>query len=234
MLRVDNIDVWYGKVQVLHQISIEVREGEIVAIVGSNGAGKTTTLRTISGLLHPRKGEIYFLAKACHRLEAHKIVSMGLIHIPEGRKIFPSLTVEENLELGSYSKEAKKERYDTMEEVFGLFPVLKERKRQKAGTLSGGEQQMLSIGRALMSKPKLLMIDEPSLGLAPVITENIFQTIREINQSGTTILLVEQNVFASLNMAHRGYVVENGVIVLEGESKQLLTDEGIRRAYLGI
>jgi len=234
LLKVESIDVYYGELQVLRQVSIEVHEGEIVALVGANGAGKTTTLKTISGLLHPRQGTIEFMGQPSHKLEPHQIVSKGLIHIPEGRKLFPSLTVRENLEMGSYSRETKKRRLQTMNEVFDLFPVLKERGKQAAGTLSGGEQQMLAIGRGLMSIPKLLMIDEPSLGLAPVITEHMFNTIKKINQEGTTILLVEQNVFASLNMADRGYVLENGQVVLQGEAKELLANEDVRKAYLGL
>lgn len=234
MLRVGGIDVYYDEVQILRQVSIEVEEGEIVALVGANGAGKTTTLRAISGLLRSKRGTIEFMDQPIHRLEPHEIVSLGLIHIPEGRKIFPSLTVRENLELGSYTKEAKRKRAQTMERVFNLFPALKEREKQVAGTLSGGEQQMLAIGRGLMSLPRLLMLDEPSLGLAPLITEHIFDTIKGLNQQGTTILLVEQNVFHSLNMASRGYVLENGQIVLQGEGRELLANEQMREAYLGL
>jgi len=234
LLKIEAIDVYYAQVQVLHKISIEVRQGEMLALIGANGAGKTTTMKTVSGLLRPRKGSIEFMGQSIQKLEPHEITSLGLVLIPEGRKIFPSLTVQENLEMGSYSKGAKKKRRKTMPEVLELFPVLGERRKQFAGTLSGGEQQMLAIGRALMAVPRLLMVDEPSLGLAPLVTENIFYTINQINQNGTTILLVEQNVFASLNMAQRGYVLENGEIVLQGESKDLLANEGIRRAYLGL
>jgi len=234
LLRIDGIDFFYAQAQVLHQVSVEVEEGEFVAFIGANGAGKTTTMKTVSGLLHPRRGTIEFLGRPIHKMEAHDITSLGLVHIPEGRRIFTSLTVHENLEMGSYLKEAKKRRLQTLDQVFDLFPVLKARQRQTSGTLSGGEQQMLAVGRALMSMPKLLTIDEPSLGLAPLITENIFLTIKDINQRGTTILLVEQNVFASLNMAHRGYVLENGRIVLQGESKDLLVDENVKKAYLGL
>ena len=234
MLKVESIDVYYGELQVLRQVSLEVREGEIVALVGANGAGKTTTLKTISGLLHPRRGAIEFMGQPSHKLEPHQIVSRGLIHIPEGRKLFPSLTVRENLELGSYGKEAKRKRRQSMDEVFAIFPALKGREGQAAGTLSGGEQQMLAIGRGLMSVPKLLMIDEPSLGLAPILMEQLFNMIKELNQGGTTILLVEQDVFASLSMAQRGYVLENGQIVLQDEAKKLLANEGIRKAYLGL
>jgi branched-chain amino acid transport system ATP-binding protein len=234
LLKIDAIDVYYAQVHVLRRISIEVQQREFVALIGANGAGKTTTMKTVSGLLRPRRGSIEFMGHSIQKLEPHEITSLGLVQIPEGRRIFPSLTVRENLEMGSYSKEAKKKRSKTMAEVLGLFPVLGERRRQLAGTLSGGEQQMLAIGRALMTVPRLLMIDEPSLGLAPLVTENIFHTIDQINQNGTTILLVEQNVFASLSMARRGYVLENGEIVLQGESKELLVNEGIRKAYLGL
>jgi len=234
LLRINSIDVYYGQVQVLRHVSVEVQEGEFVALIGANGAGKTTTMKTVSGLLRPRRGSVEFTNQSIHHLEPHDITSMGLVHIPEGRRIFPTLTVQENLEMGSYSRRAKKGRSRTMGEVFHLFPVLHERRRQLAGTLSGGEQQMLAIGRALMTLPRLLMIDEPSLGLSPLITEVIFQTIHQVNRNGTTILLVEQNVFATLNMAQRGYVLENGEIVLQGESKDLLANQGVRKAYLGL
>jgi len=234
LLRINSIDVYYGQIQVIRHVSVEVQEGEFVALIGANGAGKTTTMKTVSGLMRPRHGSIEFVDQSIHHLEPHEITSMGLVQIPEGRRIFPTLTVRENLEMGSYSKRAKRERTKTMGEVFDLFPVLRERWRQLAGTLSGGEQQMLAIGRALMALPRLLMIDEPSLGLSPLMTENIFQAIHQINQAGATILLVEQNVFASLEMAHRGYVLENGEIVLQGESKALLGNEGVRKAYLGL
>ena len=234
MLRINNIDVYYGHIQVIRHVSVEVQEGEFVALIGANGAGKTTTMKTVSGLLRPLRGSIEFAGQSVHHLEPHEITSMGLVQIPEGRRIFPTLTVRENLEMGSYSKRAKRERTKTMGEVFDLFPVLRERWRQLAGTLSGGEQQMLAIGRALMTLPRLLMIDEPSLGLSPLMTENIFRTIHQINQAGTTILLVEQNVFASLSMAHRGYVLENGEVVLQGESSELKGNEGVRKAYLGL
>jgi branched-chain amino acid transport system ATP-binding protein len=234
LLKIHEIDFYYAKVQILHQVSLKVQEGELVALIGANGAGKTTTMKTVSGLVHPRRGEIEFLGQPIIRMEAHEITSLGLVYIPEGRKIFTSLTVLENLQMGSYLKEAKKRRYQLLEQVSCLFPILKARQGQTAGTLSGGEQQMLAIGRALMSMPKLLMIDEPSLGLAPLITESIFHAIKDINQNGTTILLVEQNVFASLNMAHRGYVLENGRIALWGQAKELLGDENVKKAYLGL
>jgi len=234
LLRISSIDVYYGQVQVLRHVSVEVLEGEFVALIGANGAGKTTTMKTVSGLLRPRRGSVEFMNQSIHHLEPHDITSMGLVHIPEGRRIFPTLSVQENLEMGSYSRRAKKGRPKSMGGVFDLFPILHERRSQLAGTLSGGEQQMLAIGRALMTIPRLLMIDEPSLGLSPLITETIFQTIHQVNRNGTTILLVEQNVFATLNMAQRGYVLENGEIVLQGGSKDLLANEGVRKAYLGL
>jgi branched-chain amino acid transport system ATP-binding protein len=211
-----------------------VGEGEIITIVGANGAGKTTLLKTISGILRPTSGEIWFLGKRIDNLSPHHIVEKGLVRIPEGRKLFPSLSVLENLELGSYLPEAKRRRSENLERVFSLFPVLAERSKQSAGTLSGGEQQMLAIGRGLMSQPKLLMLDEPSLGLAPLLVREIFRTIREINQHGTTILLVEQNVFNALDMAHKGYVLETGKIVLQGKSGDLMNNEYIRESYLGV
>jgi branched-chain amino acid transport system ATP-binding protein len=215
-------------------VSAEVEEGEFVAFIGANGAGKTTTMKTVSGILRPSRGTIDFLGQPIQRKDPHEITSLGLVHIPEGRRIFISLTVRENLEMGSYLRKAKKRRSQSLDQVFDLFPVLKSRQSQTAGTLSGGEQQMLAIGRALMSMPKLLTIDEPSLGLAPLLTESIFNTIRDINRRGTTILLVEQNVFASLKMAHRGYVLENGSIVLQGQAGDLLVDENVKKAYLGL
>ena len=234
MLSVREIDFQYSQVQVLYGISFEVQAGEFVALIGANGAGKTTTMRAVSGLVHPRRGEIRFMDQPINRKDPHEITALGLIQIPEGRKIFPSLTVRENLEMGAFIARAKKKRGETMEKVFQLFPVLKTRHKQIVRTLSGGEQQMLAIGRALMSLPALLMIDEPSLGLAPIITEAIFKTIQDVNEEGTTILLVEQNVFASLQMARRGYVLENGRIVLQGESEDLLGNEQIKKAYLGL
>jgi branched-chain amino acid transport system ATP-binding protein len=234
LLKVDEINVQYGDVQVLHGVTLEVREAEIITIVGANGAGKTTSLKTIAGILRPTSGEIHFLGERIDHLYPHQIVEKGLVRIPEGRKIFPSLSVLENLELGSYLPRPKAKRSESLENVFSLFSVLKERSQQLAGTLSGGEQQMLAIGRGLMSLPRLLMLDEPSLGLAPVLVREIFSTIRDINQHGTTILLVEQNVFNALDMAHEGYVLENGRIVLKGKSQDLLGDEHIKEAYLGV
>lgn len=220
--------------QVLYGVMLELSEGEIVTIVGANGAGKTTLLKTIAGILWPTYGEIHFLGERIDRLYPHQIVEKGLVRIPEGRKVFPTLSVLENLELGSYIQKAKAKRSESLGKVFSLFPILKERSQQSAGTLSGGEQQMLAVGRGLMSLPRLLMLDEPSLGLAPLIVREIFHTVREINHDGTTILLVEQNVFNALEMAHEGYVLENGRIVLKGRSQDLLGNEYIKEAYLGI
>ena len=234
LLKVNNIDAHYGDVQILHQVSLKVEEKEIITIVGANGAGKSTLLKTIGGILNASSGEIWFMEERIDHLLSHKIVEKGLIRIPEGRKIFPTMTVLENLELGSYLPEAKVKRDQSLEQVFRLFPILENRRKQISGTLSGGEQQMLAIGRGLMSLPKLLMLDEPSLGLAPLLVKQIFSTVREINNQGTTILLVEQNVFNALDMAAEGYVLENGLIVLEGNSQDLLTDDYIKEAYLGV
>jgi len=234
LLKIDKIDFHYGDVHILYGVILEVSEGEIVTILGANGAGKTTLLKTIAGILWPTFGEIHFLGERIDHLHPHQIVEKGLVRIPEGRKIFPTLSVLENLELGSYIQKAKMKRSESLEKVFSLFPILKERSQQSAGTLSGGEQQMLAIGRGLMSLPRLLMLDEPSLGLAPLIVREIFNTVREINQQGTTVLLVEQNVFNALEMAQEGYVLENGRIVLRGNSQDLLGNEYIKEAYLGI
>lgn len=220
--------------QILYGVMLEVSEGEIVTIVGANGAGKTTLLKTIAGILWPTYGEIHFGGERIDHLYPHQIVEKGLVRIPEGRKVFPTLSVLENLELGSYIQKAKAKRSESIGKVFSLFPILKERSQQSAGTLSGGEQQMLAIGRGLMSLPRLLMLDEPSLGLAPLIVREIFHTVREINHDGTTILLVEQNVVNALEMAHEGYVIENGRIVLKGRSQDLLGNKYIKEAYLGI
>ncbi|HDN80651.1 MAG: ABC transporter ATP-binding protein [Chloroflexi bacterium] len=234
LLELQNVHTYYGYVHALKGISITVEEGEIVTLIGANGAGKTTTLRTISGLIRPKEGKIFFEGKLLNNVPAHKIVYMGISHAPEGRKVFPTLTVEENLNMGAYSLGNDKEAIEAnRERVFRLFPRLKERRKQLAGTLSGGEQQMLAIGRALMSRPKLLMLDEPSLGLAPMLVRAIFETIREINEQGVTILLVEQNARAALKLAHRGYVLETGRIVLSGTAQELMEDERVRKAYLG-
>jgi branched-chain amino acid transport system ATP-binding protein len=234
LLSVNDISTRYGDVEVLHEVSIEVEENGITTILGANGAGKSTLLKTITGILRSRVGEIRFMGERIDQMPSHKIVDIGIVRIPEGRKVFPTMTVLENLELGSYLPKAKAKRAETLEKVLSQFPILKERSLQPAGTLSGGEQQMLAIGRGLMSLPQLLMLDEPSLGLAPLIVRQIFQTIREINRKGTTILLVEQNVFNALDMAQTGYVFENGCVVLQGAAKDLLDNEHIKDAYLGV
>lgn len=234
VLKVNNLEVFYGTIQAIHGISFEVNEGEIVTLIGANGAGKTTTLRAISGLLKAAQGSsIEFLGKRIDCLDADKVVHMGLCHVPEGRRIFSNLTVMDNLLMGAYIRKDKKEILRDLDGVFDKFPRLKERHRQTAGTLSGGEQQMLAIGRALMSRPKLLMMDEPSMGLAPLLVKEIFNIIKEINRSGTTILLVEQNANMALSVANRAYVLETGKIVLSGDAKELAASEQVRKAYLG-
>jgi len=234
VLKVNGIEVYYGDLQALRGVSLEVNRGEIVSIVGSNGAGKSTTLMTISGILKPKRGEIQFDQDRIHHYSSSKVVALGIVQIPEGRQLFPTLTVIENLEMGAQFPRAKKLRKETMAWVFKLFPRLEERKSQLAGTLSGGEQQMLAIGRGLMSRPNLLMLDEPSLGLSPILVKAIFDIIKEINGQGTTILLVEQNVFHSLTLSHRGYVLENGSIVMNGTGQELLKNQHIRQSYLGL
>jgi len=234
MLKVTGLQTFYGDLQALHGVTLEVREGEIVSVIGSNGAGKTTTLMTISGVLHPRAGAVEFQGRRIERLRPAEIVEAGLGHVPEGRQLFPTMTVEENLHMGACTRRARAARQETLERVYGLFPRLRERRRQVAGTLSGGEQQMLAIGRGLMSRPRLLMLDEPSLGLSPMLVTAIFDIIREINRGGATILLVEQNVFRALKLSHRGYILENGRVVAEGPSRQLLRDPQVRTAYLGL
>lgn len=234
MLDVKQISAGYGDIQILHQISLNIEKGEMVSVLGANGAGKTTLLLTLSGILRPTEGEIYFLNGRLDGLEPHLIVQKGVVRIPEGRKIFQEMTVLENLELGSYIRTAKRYRKENLSKVFVLFPRLEERKDQFAGTLSGGEQQMLAIGRGLMTLPQILMLDEPSLGLAPLIVMNLFEVIKGINQEGTTILLVEQNVQLALSAVQRGYVLENGKIILEGKSENLLKEDYMRKAYLGI
>lgn len=234
MLDVKQISGGYGDIQILHQISLNIEKGEMVSVLGANGAGKTTLLLTLSGILRPTEGEIYFLNGRLDGLEPHLIVQKGVIRIPEGRKIFQEMTVLENLELGSYIRTAKRYRKENLSKVFVLFPRLEERKNQFAGTLSGGEQQMLAIGRGLMTLPQILMLDEPSLGLAPLIVMNLFEVIKGINQEGTTILLVEQNMQLALSTVQRGYVLENGRIILEGKSENLLKEDYMRKAYLGI
>jgi branched-chain amino acid transport system ATP-binding protein len=234
LLKMRDIETYYGPAQALKGISLEVKKGELITILGANGAGKTTLLRTISGLNEPRRGTIEFEGKKIERMSVDDIVKLGISHCPEGRKLFPQLTVSKNLTLGAYVRRGDPQGIrETMEQVFDLFPVLKERQHQLAGTLSGGEQQMLVIGRALMSQPKLLMLDEPSLGIAPILVARIFEVIRDINQRGTTILLVEQNAAIALRIATHGYVLETGEIVLAGEAKRLLSEEKIKQAYLG-
>jgi branched-chain amino acid transport system ATP-binding protein len=233
MLNIENIDVFYNELQALWGVSMVVNEGEIVALVGPNGAGKTTTLRIISGLLKPASGDIHFLGHSLGKEPPHKIVELGISQVPESGKIFTGMSVFENLELGAFVAKARKEKNKSLEWVFGIFPRLAERQNQQAGTLSGGERQMLAIGRALMSRPKLLMLDEPSFGLAPILVENMFEMIAKINQQGVTILLVEQNVQAALELAHRAYLLENGRIVGQGNGRELLTFESVRSSYLG-
>ena len=234
MLGVRSINVCYGLAQALWDVSFKVDEGEMVAIVGSNGAGKTTTLKTISGLLRPSSGRIEFNGERLDKISGHLIVERGIAHIPEGRGLFPFSTVLANLELGAYTKRARKRIKESLEHVFGLFPVLKERQRQLAGTLSGGEQQMLAIARGLMSAPNLLMLDEPSLGLAPKLVKKTLEILEQLSNQGITILLVEQNVHAALNLCDRGYVLENGRIVMEGSGRELRDNPHVRKAYLGM
>ena len=234
LLELRGIEVAYGDLPALRGVSVAVEAGETLAVVGANGAGKTTMLRAISGLMRPRAGQILLEDERLDTLPSHLIVERGVVQVPEGRKIFPSLTVRENLELGSYVAAAKARRREGLAQVFTLFPRLKERERQAAGTMSGGEQQMLAIGRALMARPRLLMLDEPSLGLAPIMVTEIFRIIGEINRLGTTVLLVEQNTRQALALSRRGYVLENGRVVLEGTGAQLLGNEHVKRAYLGM
>ncbi len=232
MLALDGLEVYYGEIHALKGVALEVRDGEIVALLGNNGAGKTTTLKTISGLLAPRRGTVSFEGRPLTGVPPHTIVALGIAHVPEGRRIFNRLTVRENLTMGAYLRTDAGIAGD-LERVFALFPRLHERVTQVAGTLSGGEQQMLAIGRALMARPKVLLLDEPSMGLAPVLVEQIFETIAEVNRQGTTILLVEQNAAMALSIAHRGYVLETGAIVLSGTAAALSENAEVRRAYLG-
>ena len=232
ILKVDDINVYYGAIHAIKGVSFEVNEGEVVTLIGANGAGKSTILKTVAGLLSSRTGSVQFMGKDLGGIPAHKIVPMGLALVPEGRQIFLQMTVEENLQMGAFTRPAS-EYDESIADVYQRFPRLKERQDQVAGTLSGGEQQMLAMGRALMSKPSLLMLDEPSMGLAPILVEQIFDIVRELNQHGTTILLVEQNANMALSVAHRGYVLETGKIVATGTGAELLEDEAVKKAYLG-
>jgi len=234
VLEIKNIDVFYGDVQVVRDVSFEVKEGEVVALIGANGAGKSTTLKTISGLLRPKNGEVIFNGVEIHKVEPYKLIGMGISLCPEARRLFVEMTVEENLDMGSLRGEAKRKRQKTKELVFELFPRLKERRRQLAGTLSGGEQQMAAIGRGLMSLPELMMFDEPSLGLAPILVREIFDVIKKIRSEGTTVLIVEQNTKQTLSIADRAYVLETGRIALQGTGQALLNDEHVKKAYLGV
>ena len=233
MLEVKDVEVFYGVIQAIKGISFEVNEGEVIALIGANGAGKTTTLHTITGLLQPKKGSIMFAGKDITKVPAHKIVSLGMAHVPEGRRVFGELTVYENLKMGAYTRKDKAEIQETLEMVYKRFPRLEERKNQLAGTLSGGEQQMLAMGRALMSHPKIIVMDEPSMGLSPIFVNEIFKIIQDVSKSGTTVLLVEQNAKKALSIADRAYVLETGKIVLEGNAKELMNNDSIKKAYLG-
>ena len=233
ILEIRDVHTFYGTIEALKGISIDVREGEIVTLIGANGAGKSTTLRSVNGLNHPRRGTIRFMGEDITTKPAHDIVRMGISQSPEGRKLFSRMTVVENLEMGAFQRNDRAEIKEDMEHVFTLFPRLEERRTQKAGTLSGGEQQMCAIGRAMMARPKLLMLDEPSMGLAPIFVDRIFETVVEINKEGTPILLVEQNALMALDVANRGYVMETGRIALEGPAAELKTNEQVRKTYLG-
>lgn len=234
MLKLEGIDAGYGATTILHNVSLDVQAGEVVTIVGANGAGKTTTLRTIAGLLQPTAGRVFFEGQDVTRLAAHEIVNLGITLIPEGRQLFPEMSVRENLLMGAYRKAARDRQHQTLEEMMDLFPRVKERLDQNAGSLSGGEQQMVAIARGMMARPKLLMFDEPSLGLAPIIVSQVFEVIDAIVKTGTTVLIVEQNVFHTLKAADRGYVLENGEVVLSDKAEALLNNDHVRQAYLGI
>ncbi len=233
MLEVKDLEVFYGVIQAIKGISFHVEQGEVIALIGANGAGKTTTLHTITGLLSPKKGQVLFEGKDITKIPAHKIVSMGMAHVPEGRRVFAELSVYENLKMGAYTRKDKNEIEESLRNVYKRFPRLEERKNQMAGTLSGGEQQMLAMGRALMSKPKIILMDEPSMGLSPIMVNEIFDIIRSVSESGTTVLLVEQNAKKALSIADRAYVLETGNIVLDGNARDLLEDDSIKKAYLG-
>ena len=233
MLSVNNLQVHYGMIQAIKDVSFEVNEGEVIALIGANGAGKTTILHTVSGLLQPTKGSVVFEGQDITKVPAHKIVSLGMAHVPEGRRVFAQLTVLENLKLGAYTRKDKNEMEETLQMIYKRFPRLEERKNQIAGTLSGGEQQMLAMGRALMSHPKIILMDEPSMGLSPIFVEEVFKIIRDISAEGVTVLLVEQNAKKALNIADRAYVLETGNIILQGDAKKLMNDESVKKAYLG-
>ena len=234
MLTLESVDAFYGDLQALYGVELRVEAGEIVALIGANAAGKSTTLRVISGLLNPRRGRVLFEGQQIERTPAHQRVALGIVQVPEGRRLFPFLSVRENLIMGAHTDQARKQRDETLEQVFALFPILAERQHQLASSMSGGEQQMCAIGRALMAQPKLLMLDEPTLGLAPLLVRRIFETVQAINQAGVTVLLVEQNVHHTLAIANRAYVLESGRVALAGPADELTGDERLRRAYLGI
>lgn len=233
MLEVRDLQVYYGMIHAIKGISFDVNQGEVIALIGANGAGKTTTLHTITGLLAPKSGSVLFEGKDITKVPAHKIVSMGMAHVPEGRRVFAELSVYENLKMGAYTRKDKKEIEESLANVYKRFPRLEERKNQMAGTLSGGEQQMLAMGRALMSKPKIILMDEPSMGLSPIFVNEIFDIIRAVSESGTTVLLVEQNAKKALSISDRAYVLETGTITMSGKAKDLLGDEAVKKAYLG-
>ena len=233
MLEIKDLQVYYGMIQAIKGVSFEVNQGEVIALIGANGAGKTTILHTITGLLSPKAGSILFEGKDITKVPAHKIVSMGMAHVPEGRRVFAELTVLQNLKMGAYTRKDKEEIANTLRTVYDRFPRLEERQNQMAGTLSGGEQQMLAMGRALMSHPKIILMDEPSMGLSPIFVNEIFDIIEQVSKSGTTVLLVEQNAKKALSIADRAYVLETGKIVLDGKAKDLLNNDSIKKAYLG-
>ena len=232
MLEVKDLEVYYGVIQAIKGVSFQVNQGEVIALIGANGAGKTTILHTVTGLLSPKRGSVVFEGKEITKVPAHKIVSMGMAHVPEGRRVFAELSVYENLKMGAYTRKDKKEIEESLANVYKRFPRLEERKNQMAGTLSGGEQQMLAMGRALMSKPKIILMDEPSMGLSPIMVNEIFDIIRAVSESGTTVLLVEQNAKKALSIADRAYVLETGKIVLEGNARELMEDPKVKSAYL--
>ena len=233
MLEVKDLEVYYGVIQAIKGVSFHVDKGEVIALIGANGAGKTTTLHTVTGLLAPKKGSVVFEGQDITKIPAHKIVSLGMAHVPEGRRVIAELSVYENLKMGAYTRKDKTEIEENLQHIYERFPRLKERKNQMAGTLSGGEQQMLAMGRALMSKPKIILMDEPSMGLSPILVNEIFDIIQEVSKSGTTVLLVEQNAKKALSIADRAYVLETGQISLEGKAEDLLRDDSIKKAYLG-